>query len=99
MPRRLSQSCPACGARSLDYSMMTWSGRTPEGERTGGFEEWIVCADCKGRFGEGPGGAIVSPVEAAEYKRKWAQDVYDKSQAVFARRRREQEANQPPPSE
>src|SRR5262245_55506251 len=34
-PRR--QQCPACGKRALEVlTVMRWSGRTPEGKRTGG---------------------------------------------------------------
>lgn len=96
-PIRLSEPCPACGAVALGDRVLSWHGTTAEGKPTGGMQWWVECAECKERFGRGADGALTTQEAAAEYEREQMRVTRAKIEAVFARRRTQQ--NNPPTSD
>ena len=88
MPKRmlLPDPCPVCGAVELDDKMLSWSGRTPDGQPAGGMRLWVECAACGARFGRGAGGVLTTEEAASEYQREQRRVMAAKIEAVYARR-------------
>jgi hypothetical protein len=67
--RKLDRDCPTCGNAALEETRLSWSGRTPEGCRTGGMSFPVRCANCGARFFRYDH-ALLAPEDHAERERE-----------------------------
>jgi hypothetical protein len=67
--RKLNQPCPQCASSSLEETMFSWHGRTPDGCPTGGIFFPVRCTACDAKFVRLDGEELLDPEVAAERER------------------------------